>query len=464
MTRQVPTGRAARHTTTTDEDDDEDDHDEDEEVTMTVTYTSFAHASVRARRSGRGATTAMTRGTRMRRVSTPKRAAFARVAATVAIGDVDADVDADVMSRGVVAREVMARARGGDALRVTLARGAGEDGAGCYLECASDARVLDDGSVCVRGYARGVCVVLVCDGASGRVTLREEDDGRAKGGWRVATASSEAFARAYDGWVTLLDGLARAGTYPAPCFDGGVDVETVSKLCDFDELRARVERDASFWADGSPVDFSGISADQRATLNAGEILAFACGKRPMCMVQLWSGWNAHCAIDQNVDKPFVMRLLKDMSEDGDVGIVTIAVPGGTEEHGLTALMYPNKSPYKERAKFLASIGVQAALVAGSPYYQTLIGRVLGYKEENIDAHVRQYNKGVGVSKAISDLVEEELAGLSSVTVEHRARWRQGYESSQPKSSRNRRGSRKKRSTSANVEDVEMMFGRRRAPR
>jgi hypothetical protein len=234
-------------------------------------------------------------------------------------------------------------------------------------------------------------------------------------------------------------------------------------LCDFDELRARVERDASFWADGSPVDFGGISSDERAMLNAGEILAFACGKRPMCMVQLWSGWNANCAIDQNVDKPFVKRLLKDMSEDGDVGVRTIAVPGGSEEHGLTALLYPNKSPYKERAKFMASIGVQAALVAGSPYYQTLIGRVLGYKEENIDAHVRQYNKGVGVSKAISELVEQELAALSPVKVEHRARWREGYESSQPKSSQNRR-KKSKRSSSANVEDVEMMFGRRRAPR
>jgi hypothetical protein len=460
VTRQVPTGRATRRAAHRDDDDDDDD-DDARAMEMTGTRAHIAQRLVSARPTRR-ATTPMTNGTRMQRLSRP-RAAFARVVATLAIGDVAADVGGSSMSRAVAAREVMARARGGDALRVTLAR-AGEDGTGCYLECASDARVLDDGSVFVRGYARGVCVVLVCDGASGRVTLREEDDGRAKGGRRVATASSEAFARAYDGWVTLLDGLARAGTYPAPGIDGGVDVETVSKLCDFDELRARVERDASFWADGSPVDFSGISADQRATLNAGEILAFACGKRPMCMVQLWSGWNAHCAIDQNVDKPFVMRLLKDMSEDGDVGIVTIAVPGGTEEHGLTALMYPNKSPYKERAKFLASIGVQAALVAGSPYYQTLIGRVLGYKEENIDAHVRQYSKGVGVSKAISDLVEEELAGLSSVKVEHRARWRQGYESSQPKSSRDRRGPRKKRSSSANVEDVEMMFGRRRAPR
>jgi hypothetical protein len=40
-------------------------------------------------------------------------------------------------------------------------------------------------------------------------------------------------------------------------------------------------------------------------------------------------------------------------------------------------------------KELASFGCQAALVAGSPYYQLLVGLLLGYSMDNIDAHVSE---------------------------------------------------------------------------
>ena len=149
----MPTGRATRRAAHRDDARDDDD-DDARAMEMTGTRAHIAQRLVSARPTRR-ATTPMTNGTRMQRLSRP-RAAFARVVATLAIGDVAADVGGSSMSRAVAAREVMARARGGDALRVTLAR-AGEDGTGCYLECASDARVLDDGSVFVRGVrARGV--------------------------------------------------------------------------------------------------------------------------------------------------------------------------------------------------------------------------------------------------------------------------------------------------------------------
>ena len=41
-----------------------------------------------------------------------------------------------------------------------------------------------------------------------------------------------------------------------------------------------------------------------------------------------------------------------------------------------------------RAAALAVIGAQAALVAQSPYYQLLLGRVLGYREDNIRHHIQ----------------------------------------------------------------------------
>lgn len=41
-----------------------------------------------------------------------------------------------------------------------------------------------------------------------------------------------------------------------------------------------------------------------------------------------------------------------------------------------------------RAAALAAIGAQAALVAQSQFYQLLLGRVLGYREDNIRHHIQ----------------------------------------------------------------------------
>lgn len=56
--------------------------------------------------------------------------------------------------------------------------------------------------------------------------------------------------------------------------------------------------------------------------------------------------------------------------------------------GLTAILSGKAEPYRSWAAHLASFGAQAALIADSPYYKLLIGRVLGYKEENIRYHIQ----------------------------------------------------------------------------
>jgi hypothetical protein len=73
--------------------------------------------------------------------------------------------------------------------------------------------------------------------------------------------------------------------------------------------------------------------------------------------------------------------------------------------------------------------------------------------------VQQYNKGVGVSKQISDLVEEELAALSAVPASKR--WRDGFAVATVSNDKSRsRRKKKSNRASSNLEDVEMMFGRR----
>ena len=135
----------------------------------------------------------------------------------------------------------------------------------------------------------------------------------------------------------------------------------------------------------------------------------------------------------------------------------------------------------ERAKHLASFGAQAALVAGSPYYQYLVGRVLGYREANIDAHVR--SSGGRLTAPVVHEAEKDLAALSEAPAT--TPWRkagggtgnaagpvgfffldvgtveEGEGEGAPRRARSgRRGKKKKTSTVRSVEDAESMFGGR----
>jgi hypothetical protein len=56
--------------------------------------------------------------------------------------------------------------------------------------------------------------------------------------------------------------------------------------------------------------------------------------------------------------------------------------------GLTAILCAKAEPWRAWGAHLAGFGAQAALVADSAYYKLLIGRMLGYKEENIRHHIQ----------------------------------------------------------------------------
>ena len=67
----------------------------------------------------------------------------------------------------------------------------------------------------------------------------------------------------------------------------------------------------------------------------------------------------------------------------------IALPTACRGLGLTAIVHAAApARCRARALALAAFGAQAALVAGSPFYQLLVGRVLGYCEDNIRHHIR----------------------------------------------------------------------------
>jgi hypothetical protein len=225
-----------------------------------------------------------------------------------------------------------------------------------------------------------------------------------------------------------------------------------------------------------------MTVEQHATLNAGELLATLAGERGVAMCQLWAGWEDETDSPhdvQPVDAPFVTRALRDAALDAldapsTVGITCTPIAGMDPAKGLTALVHSANSPFPERALHLKSFGAQAALVAGSPYYQMLVGVILGYDTRHVESHVSE--KGGVLTQAITAEVAKDLAALAPGS-EAKIPWRPGYfpgdygdarmtavfgEESAEGGKRGRRGKgrKKKRSTASSVADVESMFGKR----
>ena len=86
----------------------------------------------------------------------------------------------------------------------------------------------------------------------------------------------------------------------------------------------------------------------------------------MCIVQLYKGWGGKGADQQPLLRPFVMQLLQRAAEDKGVLLMGSAAPEGL---GASLLLCPRQQPFKAWAEHLAGVGVQAALVAESPFYK-----------------------------------------------------------------------------------------------
>jgi len=298
-------------------------------------------------------------------------------------------------------------------------------------------------------------------------------------------AEREWVKASFPSWHALLSDLESTGEYPRDprlvfrSFDRS-SIARVEKVTDYDALRSTVRADPSYWRDGAPAGFVETDPKRQATNNAGELLALLEGHRGVVMTQLWAGWEDSDS-QQPVDAPFALRALRECADDARVAIVPASVPGMPARKGLTAIISAAESPFLEQAKHLASFGAQAALVAGSPYYQYLVGRILGYKEANIDAHVR--SRGGRLTAPVVREAEKDLEALSE---SHGGSlpWREatsgsdrvaasgfffldaGTDASLEKSEKSgkrggkRGGKKKKTSTVKSVADAESMFGGR----
>jgi hypothetical protein len=343
------------------------------------------------------------------------------------------------------------------------------------------------------GLCRGVAAFLTHDLDGESMTLvpvRGSDESR----FSPNLAAREWTRERFPAWHALLADLESTGEYPRDSnsvlrpflADEPLSrIVGVEKITDYKTLRNDVLADPSYWRDGAGPNFVETDPARQATNNAGELLALLLGARGVVMTQLWAGWEDDDA-QQPVDAPFALRALRECASDSKIIAVPAPVPGLTARKGLTAILCADVSPYRERATHLASFGAQAALVAGSPYYQYLVGRVLGYKETNIDAHVR--SSGGRLTAPVVREAEKDLFALSEALP--RTPWRETEITLQEETEKakagfffldfgtdgapravssaysgrgerkNRRRGKKKSSTVRSVEDAESMFGGR----
>ncbi|GLC60405.1 hypothetical protein PLESTB_001608700 [Pleodorina starrii] len=213
---------------------------------------------------------------------------------------------------------------------------------------------------------------------------------------------------------------------PQPGEPGSLDgalVVSFHRTAWLGELRRQAAVEPGTWCVGSGPSDPPASDDARALFTAGELACLLEGRRGVVLLQLHVGWDAHDRVPPyGPYKPLSLRLLREALERPDIvsycssapvpGAAGAAAAAGNPAYGLTMVLCADKEPYRSWGAHVASFGCQAALEAQSPYYKLLIGRILGYRPDNI-AHYIQEKHGRAPSGEVVAAVEQQLLRLSS---------------------------------------------------
>ncbi len=224
---------------------------------------------------------------------------------------------------------------------------------------------------------------------------------------------SEPFVKSNPVLLAGLEGVRRMhkeGASPGDLvaeLEGRAASAPLTRLCRYEEFRERVRDDPSMWTDGTGPGDAPLTEDEQALLTAGELVALAEGLRGVAMLQVslpaeMGGGRLPLL------RPFVFPLLKSLHDDSKrVVMLPSKVAGAT-----SLLIAAKRQPYSAWAAYLSDLGVQAGLVAESPFYKMIIGLMMGYKREHVEHHVRA-TTGREVDQRVRAAVEDELAGLGN---------------------------------------------------
>jgi hypothetical protein len=159
----------------------------------------------------------------------------------------------------------------------------------------------------------------------------------------------------------------------------GLGIQAVTSLA---ALEGQVALDPGFWCDGTGPADAPPTEEQNALLCAGELLAFLQGRRGVALVQLALGFDP--GVTPPLLRPLVLRLLQRAAAAKGVDILPSVAAGGA---AASLVLAARQAPYRQWGAHLAEVGVQGSLVAGSPFYKLLVGKILGYKHENVVHHI-----------------------------------------------------------------------------
>lgn len=288
-------------------------------------------------------------------------------------------------------------ARPGDIFVVTL-----DDGSKWYLEA-------------IRAKKRSLR--FVCQGELCRVT----DDVLVSEGFYPKL--SDSWVRRHPLLVSCLEEIRRlqkSGDIQLPSvrFPGlqqdarSYTVEFVTNMAEFEQ---EVRCDPKRWCNGTGPDDDDLLPIDQSLLSAGELLALLQGDRGVALLQLSlpadMGGNRLPLL-----RPFIFEIMKQIDERKDIVVYPSKISGGVASSLVIAA---KRQPFTSWAVYLSGLGVQASIVAQSEFYKMIIGRMMGYRIENIEHHIR--STGGSLDPSIYNLVDKELATLSKV--EPRIPWK-----------------------------------------
>ncbi|GBF88717.1 hypothetical protein Rsub_01616 [Raphidocelis subcapitata] len=217
------------------------------------------------------------------------------------------------------------------------------------------------------------------------------------------------------GWADQLRRDAAAAPFASAA---PVLLEGARAVGSAEALEAQVAAEPALWCGGTAPGAPPLAGLASKTLCAGETAALLLGQRGVAMVQLHIGWDS--SVPTPLHNPLALRGLRAALADAGVSAFVSRAPGGL---GLSLILAARRAPFRQWGAHLASFGAQASLVADSPYYKLLIGRVLGYSHDNIVHHIRTTN---GAGHPSAEVVAAVAAELSKLSPEQPALpWRSG---------------------------------------
>ena len=185
-------------------------------------------------------------------------------------------------------------------------------------------------------------------------------------------------------------------------------IESCNVVTTMSMFEMEVQSNPGLWCDGTGPNDTPLNVRDQSLLTAGELVALLEGQRGVALLQMclpgdMGGKNLPLL------RPFVCQILKRLAESKDV----VMYPSTAAQGAAKSLVIAAKcQPYISWGKYLSSLGVQASLVADSEFYKYIIGKMMGYKDENIEHHIK--SSGGMLTKDITDMVQKELDDLSAI--------------------------------------------------